>query len=97
MKGRWRKDKRPAAEKSNGAGSLTGGSAGQQAPNNILAGFRFSGTVDKAAEQQRECYESAHASLVRSQFAMCDGETHDDFMVRAAQRKYSAFLQIASV
>ncbi|CDJ68193.1 hypothetical protein, conserved [Eimeria necatrix] len=80
MKGRWRKDKRPAAEKPNGAGSFAGGSAGQQAPNNILAGFRFSGTVDKAAEQQRECYENAHASLVRSQFAMCDGETHDDFM-----------------
>ena len=87
MKGRWRKDKRASTQKSS-HGSITAehvngeSCLNEQVQHNSLKGFKFSGTLTNASEQQRACYASAHASLVRSQFAMCDGQTHEDFMVR---------------
>ncbi|KAL8440181.1 hypothetical protein Efla_006994 [Eimeria flavescens] len=78
MKGRWRKDKRVAASNAAKEGG-SGGGREAQTPDRCLQGFSFSAS-SRAEEAQRACLENAHSSLVRSQFAMCDGQTHDDFM-----------------
>lgn len=84
MKGRWRKDKRTGAqlsnpEQRNGEDGNVMSRLGEPEQCADFRGFTFS-AVSKAWEEQRGCFDSAHASLVRSQFAMCDGQTHDDFM-----------------
>ncbi|KAL8455809.1 hypothetical protein Emag_000383 [Eimeria magna] len=78
MKGRWRKDKRLP---NNGGGAAGGGgeNAGKQADSLDLQSFTFT-AASKAHADLQSCLNNAHASLVRSQFAMCDGQTHDDFM-----------------
>ncbi|OEH74156.1 hypothetical protein cyc_00037 [Cyclospora cayetanensis] len=87
MKGRWRKDKRSCTIIQKEGGNARPEeqankelSTIQTSPNASLAGFTFSGSLRSAGEQRVSCYASAHNSLVRSQFAMCDGTTHDDFM-----------------
>lgn len=88
MKGRWRKDKRTSTEKINqgiahgGKHASEEGGLSQREQSGSLAGFTFSGSLAKACAQRDACFANAHSSLVRSQFAMCDGQTHDDFMVR---------------
>ncbi|KAL8271971.1 hypothetical protein Esti_004095 [Eimeria stiedai] len=78
MKGRWRKDKR-ATNGGGGAGEESGGKGGSHANAVDLQNFTFT-AASKAHADLRGCLEDAHASLVRSEFAMCDGQTHDDFM-----------------
>lgn len=78
MKGRWRKDKRVS-----GVHTPQGAELKEEEKNKCLEGFTFSGRTaeDKHEREKRECLDNAHAVLVRSQFAMCDAETHGDFMV----------------
>lgn len=81
MKGRWRADKRkPGCGISCAQPSSRCALQDEKTPQaDIFKGFTFS--KSESSTTRTDALQGAHSALVRSQFIMSDGISHDDFMV----------------